>query len=353
MGTLRRTLEEIKPVDVQLMEEAQRRLDNLTKPKGSLGRLEELARRIVGITGKKKVFLDKKVIFTMASDHGVAEEKVSLFPQEVTAQMVENFLRGGAAINVLARGVGAKVVVVDMGVAKKLPSHPNLIVKKIGYGTNNMSRGPAMSRQEAVESVEAGIEVLERKLKTEGVDIIGTGDMGIANTTSSSAIIACITGSRVEDVTGRGTGIDDEGIQNKIKVIKRALRINRPDPEDPLDVLAKVGGYEIGGLAGCILAAAMHRIPVVIDGFISTASALIAVKLCPLVRDYLIAAHRSAEKGHQIALGYLDQRPLLDLSMRLGEGTGAALGIALCELSVKILNEMATFEEAGVSRENG
>jgi len=270
--------------------------------------------------------VNKKMIFVMASDHGVAEEKVSLFPQEVTAQMVENFLREGAAINVLARGVGAKVIVVDMGVAKKLPSHPNLIVKKIGYGTKNMSKGPAMSRQEAVESVQAGIEVLERKLKTEGVDIIGTGDMGIANTTSSSAIIACI---------------------------KRALRINCPNPEDPLDVLAKVGGYEIGGLAGCMLAAAMHRIPVVIDGFISTASALIAVKLCPLVRDYLIAAHRSAEKGHQIALGYLDQRPLLDLNMRLGEGTGAALGIALCELSVKILNEMATFEEAGVSREEG
>lgn len=309
METLRRTLEEIKPVDVQLMEEAQKRLDNLTKPKGSLGRLEELARRIVGITGKKKVFLDKKVIFTMASDHGVAEEKVSLFPQEVTAQMVENFLRGGAAINVLARGVGAKVVVVDMGVAKKLPSHPNLIVKKIGYGTNNMSRGPAMSRQEAVESVEAGIEVLERKLKTEGVDIIGTGDMGIANTTSSSAIIACITGSRVEDVTGRGTGIDDEGIQNKIKVIKRALRVNRPDPEDPLDVLAKVGGYEIGGLAGCILAAAMHRIPVVIDGFISTASALIAVKLCPWSGTILSPPTDQRKRAIKLPLGILTKDP--------------------------------------------
>jgi len=336
METLKRTLEEIKSIDTQLMEEAQERLNNLTKPKGSLGRLEELARRIVGITKRKSPSLNKKVIFTIASDHGVTEEKVSLFPQEVTAQMVENFLRGGAAINVLARGVGAKVIVVDMG-----------------YGTKNIAKGPAMSREEAIEAVEAGIDVFEEELKRQGIDIIGIGDMGIGNTTPSSAIVSCITGSKVEDVTGRGTGMDDEGVRNKIRVIKKALRINRPDPEDPLDVLAKVGGYEIGGLAGCILAAAKHRVPVVIDGFISTAGALIATKLSSLTKDYLIAAHRSAEKGHQIALEHLGQIPLLDLNMRLGEGTGAALGIVLAELSVKILTEMATFEEAEVSREEG
>ena len=353
METLKRTLEEIKPIDTQLMEEAQERLNNLTKPKRSLGRLEELARRIVGITKRKSPSLNKKVIFTIASDHGVTEEKVSLFPQEVTAQMVENFLRGGAAINVLARGVGAKVIVVDMGVARDLTPHQNLVIKKVGYGTKNIAKGPAMSREEAIEAVEAGIDVFEEELKRQGIDIIGIGDMGIGNTTPSSAIVSCITGSRVEDVTGRGTGMDDEGVRNKIRVIKKALRINRPDPEDPLDVLAKVGGYEIGGLAGCILAAAKHRVPVVIDGFISTAGALIATKLSSLTKDYLIAAHRSAEKGHQIALEHLGQIPLLDLNMRLGEGTGAALGIVLAELSVKILTEMATFEEAEVSREEG
>jgi len=316
METLRRIIEGIKPLDVQLMKETQERLNNLTKPKGSLGRLEELARKIVGVTGKRNPSMEKKVIFTMASDHGVIEEKVSLFPQEVTAQMVENFLRGGAAINVLAREVGAKVVVVDMGVVRDLPPHSGLIVKKVGYGTKNMTRGPAMSREEAVKAVEAGVDVLEKELKTSGIDIIGTGDMGIGNTTSSSAIVACITGSRVEEVTGRGTGVGEKGIQNKIRVIKKSLEINRPDPEDPLDVLAKVGGYEIGGLAGCILAAARHRIPVVMDGFISTASALIAVKIAPLVKDYLIAAHRSAEKGHKVALKYLGQNPLFDLNMR-------------------------------------
>jgi nicotinate-nucleotide--dimethylbenzimidazole phosphoribosyltransferase len=349
MEILKRIVEGIKPLDVQLMKQAQKRLNNLTKPKGSLGRLEGLARKIVGITGKRNPSLEKKVIFTMASDHGVTEEKVSLFPQEVTVQMVENFLRGGAAINVLARGVGAKVVVVDMGVARDLTPHPNLFIKKVGYGTKNMAKGPAMSREEAAKAVEAGIDVLEKELKTSGIDIIGTGDMGIGNTTPSSAIISCITGSRVEDVTGRGTGIGDEAVQNKIRVIKKALKTNRPDPEDPLDILAKVGGYEIGGLAGCMLAAVRYRIPAVIDGFISTASALIATKLSPLVKDYLISSHRSAEKGHQIALEYLGQTPLFNLDMRLGEGTGAALGIALAELSVRILTEMATFEEAGVS----
>ena len=351
MKTLRRTIEGIKPVNMQLMEEAQKRLNNLTKPKGSLGRLEELAKKIVGITDKRNPSLDKKAIFTIASDHGVTEEKVSLFPQKVTAQMVENFLRGGAAINVIARAVGAKVVVVDMGIAGDLSDHPGLIIKKIGYGTENMAKGPAMSREKAIKSVEMGIDVLEEELETQGIDIIGTGDMGIGNTTPSSAIIACIAGSKVEDNTFVTTRVITKGVQSKIKVIKKALKINCPNAKDPLDVLAKIGGYEIGGLAGCILAAARHRIPVVIDGFISTASALIATELAPLAKDYLIPAHRSAEKGHQIALKYICQVPLLNLNMRLGEGTGAALGIALADLSIKILTEMATFEETGVSKE--
>jgi len=351
MKKLEKTIRKIKPLNTQLMEEAQKRLDNLTKPKGSLGRLEELAKKIVGITGKKNPSLKKKTIFTLSSDHGVTEEEVSLFPQEVTLQMVKNFLQGEAAINVLAKELGIKVTVVDIGVAKDIPSHPDLIIKKIGYGTKNIAKGPAMSKDEAIRSIETGIDIFEEELRTYGIDIMGTGEMGIGNTTPSSAITASITGARVEEVTGKGTGINNNQLQNKIRAIKKALEINHPDPDDSLDILAKVGGYEIGGLAGCILAAASHRIPVVIDGFISTASALIATKLTPLVKDYLIVSHKSKERGHQIALKYLGKVPLFDLNMCLGEGTGAALGITLAYLSIKILTEMATFEKAKVSRE--
>jgi len=351
MKKLEEITRKIKPLDTQLMEETQQRLNNLTKPKGSLGRLEELARKIVGITGKKDPSIKKKIIFTLSSDHGVTKEGVSLFPQEVTLQMVTNFLQGKAAINILSKELGIKVIVVDIGVVKDLPSHPDLIIKKIGHGTKNIAKGPAMSKDEAIRSIETGIDIFEEELGTYGIDIMGTGEMGIGNTTPSSAITAFITGAPVEEVTGKGTGINNEHLQNKIRVIKKALEINHPDPRDPLDILAKVGGYEIGGLAGCILAAVSQRIPVVIDGFISTAGALIATKLVPLVKDYLIASHKSKEKGHQIALEYLGKIPLFDLNMRLGEGTGAALGITLAYLSIKILTEMATFEEAKVSRE--
>jgi len=346
---LKETIQAIEPINTELMEKAQERLDNLTKPKQSLGRLEHLAKRIVGITHKEKPTLNKKVIFTMAGDHGVTEEGVSAFPPEVTLQMVYNFLNGGAAINVLARGVGAKVIIVDMGVAAKLQPQKKLVIKKIGYGTQNIARGPAMTKEEAAEAITAGITLFEDEFNKNGIDIVGTGEMGIGNTTPSSAIVACFTGVKVEDVTGRGTGISDSALQHKIKVIKKVLKVNHPDPGDPLDVLSKVGGYEIGGLVGCILAAARYRVPVVIDGFISTASALIAVNLAPLVKDYIFAAHKSKEKGHQIALDYLNQSPILDLDMRLGEGTGAALAINLIDLSVKILTQMATFPEAGIT----
>jgi len=345
------TLERIRPIDSGILEETQRRLDGLTKPRGSLGRLEELAKIVVAVTGKKSPTLARKVVFTMVGDHGVASEGVSAYPQEVTLQMVYNFLQEGAAINVLARGVQAKVLIIDMGVAGKIKTEKRIINKKVAHGTQNMMKGPAMTRDEAIQSIRAGIDVFEEEAPTSGIDIAGTGDMGIANTTSSSAIVACITGSRVEDVTGRGTGIDDETLRRKIDVIEKAIRVNRPDPRDPLDVLSKVGGFEIGGLVGCILAAAAHRVPVVIDGFISTASALIASQFSPALKDYLIAAHRSQERGHGIALDHLGKMPLLDLNMRLGEGTGAVLGMKLAELGVSILNEMATFEEASVSRE--
>lgn len=333
------------------MKKAQERLDNLTKPKDSLGKLENLAKKVVGITHKENPILDKKVIFTMAGDHGVVEEGVSAFPQAVTLQMVYNFLQGGAAINVMAKGVGIKVVIVDMGVAAKLQPQTKLIIKKIGYGTQNIAKGPAMSRKDALRAITAGINTFEDELNRQGIDIVGTGEMGIGNTTPSSAIVACFTGAKVKDITGQGTGISKSRLQNKIKVIERALNINNPDRRDPLDVLSKVGGYEIGGLVGCILAAARHQVPVVIDGFISTASALIAVNLAPLIKDYIFTAHKSREKGHQIALDYLTQPPLLDLDMRLGEGTGAALAINLIDLSVKLLTQMATFQEAGVATE--
>ncbi len=348
MKRLEEVLQSIPPIDEALMSNAQERLDNLTKPAGSLGRLEELARLLVGITGREVPDVSMKAIVVMAADHGVTERGVSAYPREVTAQMVDNFLRGGAAINVLSRLVGTKVIVVDMGVAGRLRAHPNLLDRKIREGTGNMADGPAMSREEAIASIETGVEIVDSEIR-KGLHVLGTGDMGIGNTTSSSAIAAAITGEPVEVVTGRGTGIDDDTLAVKVRVIKQSLQVNKPDPEDGLDVLSKVGGFEIGGLAGAMLGAAGRRIPVVIDGFISGAAALIATTLEPGLKNYLIAAHRSVEAGHSVVLNHLGLRPLLDLDMRLGEGTGAALVMNIVEASVRILAEMATFGEAGVS----
>jgi len=348
MDKLQNTINRIEPLDQEAMRQAQARQDNLTKPQGSLGLLEELSVKVAGIQGTARPKIRDKVIVTMAGDHGVAAEGVSLYPQEVTAQMVYNFLRGGAGINAMARHVGARVVVADMGVATDLEPHPTLLAKKVAYGTKNMAQGPAMSREEAIQAIETGIEIVESEL-SRGVDIVGTGDMGIGNTTPSSAIVAALTGATVADVTGRGTGIDDEQLAHKIETVEQALAVNRPDPADPLDVLAKVGGLEIGGIAGVVLGAAAHRLPVVIDGFISGAGALIAAELAPQVKDYLVAAHLSVELGHRPVLERLGLTPLLHLNMRLGEGTGAALGISLVEAAVKVLNEMATFADAGVS----
>ncbi len=351
MELLNRTIAGIEKIDHSLAGETQKRLDNLTKPQGSLGRLEELAKKVVEITGIKNPSLAHKAIFTMVGDHGVVEEGVSAFPKEVTPQMVHNFLSGGAGINVLARHVGARVVVVDVGVACDIPPKPGLIIKKVGYGTKNMVKGPAMTMEEAAKSVEIGIETVIGECE-KGLNISGTGDMGIGNTTPSSAITAVITGKRVEEVTGRGTGIDDRSFFRKIAVIKKSIAVNRPDPKNGLEVLSKVGGFEIGALAGVILACASKKIPVVIDGFISGAAALIAYRIEPKVKDYMIAAHCSVEQGHRAALEFLGLKPVLDLNMRLGEGTGAALAISIVDAGVKILNEMATFESAGVSKED-
>lgn len=348
MSKIQQTLSSIKPLNLSFYEKAQRRLDNLTKPKGSLGRLEEFARRIVAITENLNPLIGKKVIFTFAGDHGVAEEGVSAYPKEVTPQMVFNFLRGGAGINVLARHAGVEVVVVDIGVDYEFGRLDGLVRMKVVRGTRNIRKGPAMTRDEAIKCIEIGIDLADEFWR-KGYHIFGTGDMGIANTTPSSAIIAVFSGRPVVEVTGRGTGIDDGAFKNKVKVIEDAIRINNPDPKDPLDVLAKVGGAEIGGIAGLILGSASHRIPIVIDGFISTAGALIAYELESKVRDYMFSAHNSVERGHRVMLERIGLRPFFDLDLRLGEGTGSALGISLIEAGVKIYREMATFGEAGVS----
>jgi len=348
VNMLKETLVRIRPIDKGIVQEIQTRLNHLTKPHGSLGRLEELAIWYTTIIGKLQNKIQKKAVVTFAADHGVAEEGVSAYPKQVTAQMVYNFLNGGAAINVLARHVGAEVRVVDIGVDHDFNHLPGLIHRKITRGTQNIVSGPAMMREQALQALMVGIELAD-DLARVGIDIIGTGDMGIANTTPSSAITAVMTGHAVQRVTGRGTGLNDTAWEHKVKVIEETIAVNRPEPSDPLDVLAKIGGLEIAGITGLILGAASHRIPVVLDGFISTAAALIAVGMHADVKGYLCAAHRSAEPGHTIALGYLGLQPLLELEMRLGEGTGAALGICLVEAAVKILNEMATFHEAGVS----
>jgi nicotinate-nucleotide--dimethylbenzimidazole phosphoribosyltransferase len=349
MTIITNTLARIKPVNQELLAQTQTRLDNKTKPPGSLGRLEEFARRIVAISGNQNPDLTKKVIFTFAGDHGITEEGVSLFPKEVTPQMVLNFLAGGAGINVLARHVGADVRVVDVGVDYDFADTVGLINKKVARGTKNFANGPAMTREETVAALTVGIELAEQ-CRAEGVGLVGTGEMGIGNTTPSSAIIAIISGKTVAEVTHRGTGIGDAALVNKIRVIEQGLALNKPDPNDPLDVLAKVGGLEIAAIAGLVLGCAANSIPVVIDGFISTAGALIASELHPNVRDYIFAAHQSVEIGHSFMLERIGVEPILDLRLRLGEGTGAALAMTLIEAGVKVLNEMATFEQAGVAQ---
>jgi nicotinate-nucleotide--dimethylbenzimidazole phosphoribosyltransferase len=338
----------IPPLDELAMQAARARQDTLTKPRGSLGRLEDLSIQLAGMKAEPFPSVERKAVIVMAADHGVVIEGVSAYPAEVTPQMVLNFLRGGAAINALARQAGARVTVVDIGVAADFEPMPGLLQRKIRCGTRNQAHGPAMTREEAEQALQVGVDVLNDEVER-GLDIVATGDMGIGNTTPSSAIVAAITGLPVAQVVGRGTGIDDKGLERKIKVIEQALAVNQPDAKDAMDVLHKVGGLEIAGLAGVMVAAASHRIPVLVDGFISTAAAMIAVGLAPQVRDYLIGAHQSVEIGHQAMLKHLNLMPLLDLNLRLGEGTGAALAFHLIEASTRILCEMATFDEAGVS----
>lgn len=327
---------------------ARTRQNQLTKPQGSLGRLEALSLQLAGITGQALPRVEHKAVVVLVGDHGIAAEGVSAYPSEVTAQMVLNFLRGGAAINVLARQAGARVVVVDVGVAADLPEHPHLLQRKIARSTANFAHGPAMTRQQAARAVEVGIEIVAGEV-ARGLDLVATGEMGIGNTTPASAITAIYTGLPVERVTGRGTGVDDAGLARKVEIIKQALARHRPDPADPLGVLAAVGGFEIGAIAGVCLGAAAHRVPVVVDGFISATGALIAAALCPVANAYFIASHLSVERGHAPLWQTLDLHPLLDMDLRLGEGTGAVLAFHLVEAACRILTEMATFASADVS----
>lgn len=348
MKILEAALAQIRAVDKSLLATAQAQLDNKTKPLGSLGRLEEFGRRVAAISGTLQPKPGKKVIYTFAGDHGVVAEGVSAFPAEVTPQMVLNFLNGGAGVNVLARHAGAEVRVVDMGVNFDFGGVDGLIDRKIARGTKNLAKEPAMSREDAVRALEAGI-ALALEARAEGVTMLGTGDMGIGNTTPSSAIIAALSGISVRELTHRGTGISDQALEKKIAAIESGLAVNRPDAADPIDVLAKVGGLEIAGIAGLVLGAAAAGIPVVVDGFISTAGALIASELHPCVREYIFAAHQSVEIGHTFMLDRIGAEPILDLKLRLGEGTGAALAMMLIEAGTKVLCEMASFDEAGVS----
>jgi len=351
-------IDRIGPLDETAMEKARRHHDALAIPKGSLGLLHQLGIRLAGITGTPLPELKRLAVVTMAGDHGVTAQGVSCFPSEVTCQMVKNFLLGGAAINVLTRHVGARLTVVDMGVAGRLPEaslpqsgKTRFLSRRIADGTQDISLGPAMSVEQARQAVETGMRVFEEEFEL-GLDALGTGDMGIGNTTPSSAIAAVLLKRDPADLVNRGTGLDDEALRKKVEVVRRAMEVNAPDPDHPLEVLAKVGGYEIGGITGLMLAACAHRVPVMVDGFISTSAALLASRFHPHVKDYLFSGHRSNVSGHDLMLSSLGLRPLVDLDMRLGEGTGAAFGLSILAAASRVGVEMLTFEQAAVTNPN-
>ncbi len=348
MEKLKEIIDSIVLPDEKYLKKALLRLSQQARPKGSLGVLEGLSARLSGIFNTLDVFLDKKVIVTCAGDHGVVAEGISVFPGEVTSQMVHNFVNRGASINVLAKHAGAEVRVADLGVNYDFDPYLPIFHKKIGKGTNNFVVEPAMSKKQAINSILSGIDIVDELLNKGGVDIIGTGDMGIGNTTPSTAIIAAVSGISVDKLTGRGTGIDDKTLLKKIAVINKGLALHKPDPNDPIDILSKVGGFEIGGIAGLVIGSAQKGIPVVCDGLISTAGALLACMLAPYARAYLFASHNSVEAGHVFMLKHLGLNPLVDLGFRLGEGTGAAVAFTLLEASTRVLAEIKTFEEVKI-----
>lgn len=351
--TLDQILAGIHPVDTAWFDKARQRTGRLVMPPRALGRLHDISERMCAIQQTTHPVIAPRAVVVMAGDHGVASEGVSAYPQEVTGEMIKTFINGGAGINVMARHVDAEIRVVDMGVIAELDpikqeADGRLLIRKLAKGTADISRGPAMTRADAEKAVSTGFEVAA-DLFEKGIQLLGTGDMGIGNTTPSAAIGAVITGCHLERMVGRGTGIDDKGLQHKLSVIQKSIDVNRPDPVDGLDVLSKIGGFEIGGIAGLILAGGYYRRPVVIDGFISTAGALVAGLLAPVSTEYLFAGHCSEEPGHRIMLDHLKLPPILDLDMRLGEGTGGALAMGIMEAAIRIFTEMQTFEEAGVT----
>ncbi|MEI6564967.1 MAG: nicotinate-nucleotide--dimethylbenzimidazole phosphoribosyltransferase [bacterium] len=352
MITLQQTLKSIRPADRSLAPAIQAHLDDLTKPQGSLGRLEEVAMRYALATGVVKPRPGKCRIYCFAGDHGVADEGVSAFPKEVTPQMVFNMLAGGAAINVFARHAGAELKVVDMGVDADFADTPGLLKHKVARGTANIAKGPAMTQAQATQALETGIALATQAGK-EGISLLGTGEMGIANTTPATALFSAYLGLKPATITGRGTGVDDARLQHKISVIEKALAVNHASLTDPLSILAALGGYEIAGIAGLVLGGAANRIPVVVDGFISTAGALAALKLQPAVADYIFFSHLSEEAGHRVVMNSVGIKPILDLNMRLGEGTGGALAMTIINAALKMMTEMATFSSAHVSQKDG
>lgn len=345
-----KVVENIEPCDKELEKKAFERIDNLTKPVGSLGRLETFASKLFAIYNGRMPERFKKAVYVFAGDHGVTEKGVSAYPKDVTYQMVFNFLNGGAGICVFSRHVGADVYVVDVGVDYDFEQNPSLISKKVRKGTKDFTEGPAMTVDDAVSSIIVGMECAEDAIK-KGYNLLIPGDMGIGNTTASSVIIKLFTKEKTENVVGRGTGIDDKTYEKKLKIVEKAIEVNKPDDKDPLDILHKVGGLEIGAICGFILKGAQYKVPVIIDGFISTAGFVLSYLFNSNVKDYVFFSHLSIEKGHKRVLDYLEEKPILDLNMRLGEGTGAVLASSIIEASVKMFNEMATFEEADVSRE--
>ena len=343
----KQALKQIEPISKEWLDKAWERIDNLTKPRKSLGHLEEMAARVVAIREEKRPSLTGKEVFVFAGDHGVVSDGVSAYPQEVTGLMVNNFLAGGAAINVLARCAGASVSIIDIGMKEDLQDAEGLIKLNVRRGTGNIALGPAMTRQEAEKAIDVGIEMADTAFNN-GTVMIASGEMGIGNTTPSSAVFSALLPAEVIDVTGRGTGLDEQGLIHKAEVIEKALKVNRTSLGDPISTLAAVGGLEIAGICGLCLGGAARRMIVVVDGFISGAGALVAMRLNPAVNDYLFFSHQSYEKGHRVFFEKEGLRPILDLDLRLGEGTGAALGMQLIEDSVEIYNEMATFQEVGI-----
>jgi nicotinate-nucleotide--dimethylbenzimidazole phosphoribosyltransferase len=335
-------------VDEKVGHQVRAYLDTLTKPPGSLGRLEDLAVQLAEMTGEPFPVVSPPGVIVFAADHGVTEEGVSAFPQEVTIQMVNNFLAGGAAINVLSRSIGAKLKIVDVGVAGDVKGD-RLVNRKVSRGTKNFCKQDAMTRSEAIQAIEAGQQETKKMIEEDGIKCLIPGEMGIGNTTASSAVLAALTGAPVESLIGGGTGVDTEKLKHKQQVIEKALNERKPDRNDPIEILAKVGGLEMAAIAGAVSAAAARRVPVLLDGFICTTAALAAAKIHSHIAEYLIVGHRSAEPGHDVAIRALNKQPLLDLGLRLGEGSGAAVAFPILESAMKILKEMATFESAGVS----